>query len=146
LAKTILKIEFDYDFGLLAISSSIKDYRLCYFINKELGTAFKRIDDLDLYDKEHRKQCSYSIFKCAVEIDNLLYYFISNKSNFASQLLIPQLKNIDYLIKISGNYSEMILQHWKQKLVKIPYIETIFEVNPAKIATKQNLIFDDEDI
>jgi hypothetical protein len=146
LAKTILKIEFDYDFGLLAISSSIKDYRLCYFINKALGASFKRITDLNLYDKGHRKKSSYSIFKYPVKIDNLLYYFISNKSNFAGQLLIPELKNIDYLIKISGNYSQAGLQNWKQELSKVPYIETIFEINPAGLTAKQNLIFDDEDI
>jgi hypothetical protein len=46
LNRKVLKFEIDLDFVLIAITTSLKDYRICYYINKCLNFNFTRIDDL----------------------------------------------------------------------------------------------------
>ena len=46
--KTNLKFELDLDFVLVAITTQLKDYMFCFKTNKQLGTDFSKIADLEL--------------------------------------------------------------------------------------------------
>jgi len=46
LNRKVLKFEIDLDFVLIAITTSLKDYRICYLINKFLNFNFIKIADL----------------------------------------------------------------------------------------------------
>ncbi len=48
LNKLTLKYEPDLDFVLIAITAPLKDYRLCFRINRQLSIDFRRIDELAL--------------------------------------------------------------------------------------------------
>ena len=37
-----INFKYDYDFILIGICSPLKDYNMCYKINKELGTSLSR--------------------------------------------------------------------------------------------------------
>jgi len=46
LNRKILKFEIDLDFVLIAVTTSLKDYRICYLINKYLNFNFLKTNDL----------------------------------------------------------------------------------------------------
>ena len=48
LNRKILKFEIDLDFVLIAITTSLKDYRICYLINKYLNFNFIKSADLEV--------------------------------------------------------------------------------------------------
>jgi hypothetical protein len=47
LNRKFLKFEIDLDFVLIAITTSLKDYRICYLINKYLNFNFIKTEDLE---------------------------------------------------------------------------------------------------
>jgi len=46
LNRKFLKFEIDLDFVLIAVTTSLKDYRICYLINKHLNFNFVKNADL----------------------------------------------------------------------------------------------------
>src|SRR5690606_36854211 len=78
LNKKFLKLELDFDFILLSITSQLRDYRLCYQINKILNFDFKKIEDLEInYAGEIEKY--HSCYIHFFEDVSAKYYLISNK-------------------------------------------------------------------
>ena len=63
-----------------------------------------------------------------VEINNKVY-------------LLPELKKVDYFLKIENNCSTYKMDGIIQKLNNIDWISTVYEVNPETIKSKNNLIF-----
>ncbi len=48
LNRKFLKFEIDLDFVLIAVTTSLKDYRICYLINKSLNFNFIKMPDLSV--------------------------------------------------------------------------------------------------
>ena len=46
--KKSLELEPDFNFILIAITSQLKDYRLCFAINKITESDFRKIEDYEL--------------------------------------------------------------------------------------------------
>jgi hypothetical protein len=59
LNRKFLKFEIDFDFVLIAVTTSLKDYRACYLINKFLNFNFVKTDDLELIFIRGAKRCCF---------------------------------------------------------------------------------------
>ena len=55
--------------------------------------------------------------------------------------LLPELKKVDYFLKIENNFNTFEKEEILQKLNKIDRITTVYEVIPDTIKSKNNLIF-----
>ncbi len=139
--KSILKVEFDYDFDLLAIVSPVKDYRLCWYINNEIKTKFKRKNDLEINSAKLKQVSFFSLFHHFDGLSKRDYYLVSNKSS--GSFLVKELKEVDFFIAIYGYISEEEKEDLTEKLRSLNIIQAIFEVDPNQLASKKNLIFDD---
>jgi len=51
LGKHTLKIEYDFDFVLIGISSHEKDYRICWALNNVLGLDLTKKNSLEIKSK-----------------------------------------------------------------------------------------------
>lgn len=139
LNKKVLKFEFDLDFVLIAITSSLKDYRLCYMINKGLNFDLVRADDLQLDAPQGDGKVFYSFFKYGWESSETEFYLISNKGS--EGYLIPEMNKTDYLFMIRNYIDEADLDQIILKLNKIPEIVAAVKVDPKKIKSRENLLF-----
>ncbi|MBS1612010.1 MAG: hypothetical protein JST49_04260, partial [Bacteroidetes bacterium] len=63
MAEKRIKNELDNDYVLVGIASSMKEYRLCHFMNILLGCDFKKLDDLVFESRDRGQNIQFSVFK-----------------------------------------------------------------------------------
>ncbi|RKR80945.1 hypothetical protein BDD43_1083 [Mucilaginibacter gracilis] len=137
--KKVLKFEIDLDFVLIAITSPLKDYRLCYMVNKGLNFNFVRADDLHLDALNGMAESYFSFFNCSWESSNTHFYLISNRGS--DGYLIPEMNRTDYLLMIKNYIDENDLDDIVLRLNRIPEIVAATKVDPKKIKSRENLLF-----
>ncbi len=135
----VLKYEPDLDFVLIAITAPLKDYRLCFKVNKQLHVQFYRVDELSLVLNGNGEAAYFSMFRYSVQETETDYYLVANKGT--EGFLIPEMKTADYFMVIH-NYldaddKEMLIGG----LNRIPEVLVAAEVDPKKLKSKENLIF-----
>jgi len=157
--KLVLDDVFEeVSFTLIAIHCSLEDYRLAYLLNKNLSIELKRKEeDLD-YDYV---SASYSIFEWEDLVQQITWNLVGNvcrkesnaltsssgslfgedEKSMKTLNLIPEYKNVDYLLKISAleefNEEKSILN----KMLEIPNIVTAYSIDAYKLKSRNNLIF-----
>lgn len=154
----LLVDDFSEDtYSLLAIHCTIEDYRVAYLLNQYLLISLKRKpQDLDfkyaassysIYEWEDKaQQTTWNLISnvCKKEEDSL----ISTGSLFNSQNkitrihnLMPELKQVNFLLKINnggGFINEKVIIH---KIQEIPQIVAVYSIDILQLKSKDNLIF-----
>jgi hypothetical protein len=138
LNKKFLKLELDFDFILISITSPLKDYRLCYKINKAINLDLMKINDLEIIYSGLPPRY-HSCYNYHIPDETPQYYVISNKGT--EGFLIPELKETDYFVLIKDYIDEEDYQFFLQNLKRIPEIQVAVELDPRKLKSKENLIF-----
>ena len=138
--KVLLKSDFDFDFILLAISCSLKDYRLCHFINKYSGLSLQKSKDHEAFIPLYNTICRFSNYTCVSEEVETEYYFLSNRAE-DDGLLIPEMKNTDYFLIIKNFIDEEDLTHLLDSINAIPEVVVATEIDPVRLKSRENLIF-----
>jgi hypothetical protein len=152
--------EFDeIDYHLIAIHTTLEDYRLAYFINQHLPTNLsKSKEEIHISIKEGETQFSRFYFN---DDDNFISWnLIQNKnevvgnkeiinqdlfSNSSQEVatkvfLLPELKKVDYFLKIESD-DDLELAGIVKKLKSIKSLSTVYVVETETIKSKNNLIF-----
>lgn len=151
--------EFDeVDYELIAIHTSLEDYRLAYFLNQKLPillgkskseiqinikegvTGFSRF----IYENKAADSC-WSLIQNKNEVttlksDNNQNLFANSSYEVATKAyLLPEFKKVDYFLKVenSDNDIEKIIA----EINTIARISTVYSVDTNKIKSKNNLIF-----
>jgi hypothetical protein len=148
------------DYKLIALHSSRKDeYKIAYFINAVLNLFLeRRAKDIAITTDEGNG--SFVLFEYEDSDHHVLWQLISNKTflqpkNQTESLLFsgiapvitrqgylfPDLKTVDYLIKIENTNHQFDIAATIEKLNSLKIISTAYEIKPEKIKSKQNLIF-----
>lgn len=136
--KKFLKLDFDFDFVLIAITSQLKDYRLCYQINLIAKTDFRKIEDLTLNFKENVSKY-YSRYLHQIANSDCHFFLIANKG--IDGLLIPEMREVDYFIVIREFLDEEDLSLFLKSLKSINDIQASVEISPKRLKSKENLLF-----
>lgn len=148
---------YDTSFSLIAIHCRIEDYRLAYLLNKYLDlNLVRKQKDLDykyfaatyaIYEWENNNQyITWNLLSnvCKKEEDSLQssgFLFTDSTTVLKTYNLIPELKNVDYLIKVSDDtkmFNDKIIIN---KLQRIPQIITTYSVDVSQLKSKDHLIF-----
>jgi hypothetical protein len=138
LSKKILRVEYDFDFTLIGISSSVRDYRLCWYINKHLPLRFQRDIDLSIYN-EFGNESYHSCFKFSIENLETDLYLLSNKSG--TEYIIPESKESDFFIVSTDALNVEEEKAILSGLNKIEVIQAAFLLDPNSFKSKENLLF-----
>jgi hypothetical protein len=139
LNRKFLKFEIDLDFVLIAVTTSLKDYRICYLINKYLKFNFVKIPDLAVNLDEGTVKSLFSIYNYHWEATKTDLYFIANKGT--EGYLVPEMRKMDYFLLIKNYLSENDSNEIISSLNKIPEIMTAVKIDPKKIKSHENLLF-----
>jgi hypothetical protein len=153
--------EFDeVDYNLIAIHSTLEDYRLAYFLNQQLPVILsKSKDEISVTVKEGEAFFSSFFFDDAN--NDIQWTLIQNKNEvtvhkkstgqnlflntdveIATKVyLLSELKKVDYFLKIENNINTFTIDEVVKKIKSIGRISTVYEVIPEKIKSKNNLIF-----
>ena len=147
----------DDEYILIAIHSRIEDYRLAFLLNKYLNLRLsKKEKDIDL----NYMKSSYTIYEWNNESDCVTWNLVSNRcvkeeeALFSSGILfkdetktlktyhlLPELKNVDFLLKISDEVQSINEKKLLKELQKIQQIITTYSVNQTKLKSRENIIF-----
>lgn len=136
--KKLLDVGLDFDFKLIAITSPLKDYRLCFAINKFTEFDFRKADELEISFKNTPKKF-FSMY--VYDPGNIECEFILLCNKGTDGLLVPEMKAVDYFILIKGFIDEEDMDLFLSQLKNIKEIQAVVELNPEKIKSKENLIF-----
>ncbi|MCI9845345.1 IPExxxVDY family protein [Flavobacterium pectinovorum] len=153
--------EFDeIDYYLMAIHTSLEDYRLAYFINKKLPINLSKSKN-EIHAQTKEGETNFSRFYYYDTEKALSWNLIQNKneiisvrkndfqnlfSNENSEIsttihLLPEFKKVDFFLKIDNSGEAINFSEIQQKLNTIESIAAIYAVDTNKIKSKNNLIF-----
>ena len=155
------KLEFDdvEDYQLVAIHSSIEEYKMAYFLNKHLHLRLQR-SRFDLDFNHGEIQALYPLFEFKEPENYRSYHLIKNKykgpvkkvvssgslfieEEVSSKItyLIPEYKEVDYFLKIEDDI-EGEEQSIVNKIAFMPQVITTYMVDANQLKSKNNLILD----
>jgi hypothetical protein len=138
-AKTVLNIEYDFDFCLIGISSHLRDYRISWALNKELNINFKKEKDYEIALKKQEDAQFFSHYAFNCEETQRSYHLFANKC--PTGFLLPEVKHADYLLMLDGNFNEQNIEDLCKLIRQIDQINTVFEIDVETLKSKKNLIF-----
>ncbi len=148
------------DFELIAIHSSLEDYRLAYFINRELEILLEKSED-NIGIKIAEGETSFSRFVFEDTTNDIMWSLIQNKNQVTSTgtdttttlfdgngytittnvFLLPELKKVDYILKIENTPADFWLDELTDSLLGVKHITTAYTIDHNKLKSKNNLIF-----
>ncbi|BDB56122.1 IPExxxVDY family protein [Flavobacterium ammonificans] len=152
--------EFDeIDYHLIAIHTTLEDYRLAYFINQHLPVNLsKSKEEILISIKQGDTQFSRFYFD---DEDNFISWnLIQNKNEVVGKkeitnqdlfsnstqevatkvFLLPELKKVDYFLKIESD-DDLQINEIVKNLKSIKSLSTVYVVDTETIKSKNNLIF-----
>jgi hypothetical protein len=148
-----LDFQYEHDYDLIGIATTLEDYRLSYLLNKNLNICLKReIKDIDFKNEN----CSFSLFSYDCKKTFSSRALISNKFIYVSKnleknklfdeesnlsYLISEKKEFDYFIKIVGDHSLISIKFLKDTIKIIRGIISVHSVDPETLKSKEYLIF-----
>ncbi|WP_366185430.1 IPExxxVDY family protein [Flavobacterium ovatum] len=153
--------EFDeIDYYLIAIHTSLEDYRLAYFINQKLPINLGKSKD-EVHIKIKGGETQFSRFYYDDTENSVAWDLIQNTNEVFQQnrettnnlfsdstiematkvYLLPELKKVDYFLKIENSNDTIDVSKIKQILNTIDEISTAYAVETDQIKSKNNLIF-----
>lgn len=131
-------IEVEFDFLIWGINSSIEDYRLCLQLNQRLRWNFKRVQDIEFYSSQIKGFKHFNTFKYKNEADFYTLELIQNKNS--GNILIPELKNIDFLFLLHGESEYFDIEAFTEALGKISGVQSAIRLNIDSLKSKHNLL------
>lgn len=137
--KTTIKFELDLDFVLVAITTQLKDYMFCFKINKQLGTDFYKIADLELPFNNDEDPFYFSRYFYLMPDTEAELYILANKGT--EGFLVPEMKKVDFFLLIWNYIDDDDVKALINGLNRIPEVLVAAEVDPKKLKSKENLIF-----
>jgi len=135
-----IKLDYspEYDFIVIAIVSFEKDYKIVWDINNSLGYDFARSDDYLAYHKKRKMDQEFSTFIFHDEKDYIDFRIITNKSD--QGYLLEEIKNIDYIILIKGDFEESYDKKVLAQLQNLKSVQSAFLLDLSKLKGKERLI------
>ncbi len=140
--KNKLVADVDFNFKLLAIVSPLREYKLAWLINHELGInlikqadqLFEFIDSDKLSISNYKHQTEHTIIRLLVN---------RTLEDFSSSLqhLIPELRQFDYLLMVEGPEHSLDPLKIRDHLRGMTGVQLVNLVSIEQLKSKENLIF-----
>ncbi len=142
MAVSKIKNELSFDYHLIGISTTLKEYKLCYHLNQLLNCDFRKLKDLEFLPGDRSRKIQFSVFRAGGEEDKNQFTVFSNKN--MNEVLLPEIGNFDYVMQINGKFEPAELKILVDGVKKFPEIILVVEVPLSKIKSKERLIYTEE--
>ena len=130
----------DEEFLIFGVVSNERPHRIAWLLNENLTFRLERKDDIHFLNKD-QQESFFSRFEYIDELNRLQYHLLGN--NDEGQRLLPELKNIDYLLIIKGAIDYVEPKVFLTKVKSLENIQLITELDTNVLKSKQNLIIPD---
>lgn len=140
--KNKLIANFDFDFSLLAIVSQLKEYKLAWIINRELGiNLVKQEDEIFQFLGDKKLVISNYLYQAAHSNIRLIFNRSTEDYSNCSGHLIPELKQFDYLMLVEGFEDSLVIQEVKDTIKHVDGIQLVNHIQVDQLKSRDNLIF-----
>jgi hypothetical protein len=131
--KKIVKLQIGEtnSFTLIGISSHENDYRLVWAMNNVFSFQFTRSENLVIFNQKLSTDLEFSRFIFSDEDKYLTYHLISNRC--PDGFLFPEIKNLDYLLQITGEHDSKHLSIILKGLKKVGIVSAAFMIDPKQL-------------
>lgn len=136
-----LDCELTEEYTALAVSSHLKDHKICWIINQLMDIDFKRLNDFKYFHSKNSK-LKYSIFSYTDDVKRYTITLLSNKKTRTA--LITKLQNFDYLLFVKeecGNSG--MLEHLQKELRNIQNILMLQMLDLSANRKEMNALLND---
>lgn len=153
--------ELEEDYSLVAIHCSVASYKMAFLLNKQLNTRLTR-RPLDLEFSNDGLEVSFPLYQYDDEKSYTSFFLIGNTCRSqAAQIhssgglfndepnvsqvttfLVPEYRKADYLLKIESDLELLPIEDMITQLNRVNDVVTAYQVQPDRIKSKNNLIFD----
>ncbi len=133
----ILDYQEDYDFILLGIFCAYRDYRLCFEVDNILDLSLERMKDVELTMEKKGSSGLFPVF-ISTNVDDENYFIIGNKGS--NGYFIPELKQVDYFLKIRNFSRYTKPDEIIKKLKTISIVSSAIEINPEVLKSAANFL------
>ncbi len=148
------------DYHIIAIHTSLEDYRLAYFLNRDIEIRLYK-SNCDIQTQVKQGKTSFSRFTYE-DTDNIVTWnlvqnknevkgsregiitdlFSNSNTSFSSlAYLLPEYKKVDFFLKIENAENGIDINDIVSKINNIDGITMVYAVDKNKIKSKNNLIF-----
>ncbi|QHL89013.1 IPExxxVDY family protein [Nibribacter ruber] len=136
-----LDVDYDYDFDLYGVVSSSKEHTLAWALNKSFRLRLIKQADLCI-DFLNKGRLVISNYLHSAEHGSLR--LLRNRSvglsTLPSPFLVPDIKEYDYVIQVSGSL-DTFQQGLLQQLHAVPLVQYVRSFDPASLRYRENLLF-----
>lgn len=138
MAKSTVKLTVEEECVIFAISTNLRDFQFCDFINTTFQIELQAQEPIDviLPSGQVVKPLRFSYHD---ETKNLYYTIIDNQTNGGP--FVDFMKNINFFLKISPYGDDDLKQEYQKKLSNNPSIIFIQQVDYQNFKQRQKLIF-----
>ncbi|GEC78426.1 IPExxxVDY family protein [Flavobacterium aquatile] len=150
----------EVDYHIIAIHTSLEDYRLAYFLNRDLEICLSK-SNVDIQFQVKKGKTSFARFTfedekkvinwdliqnknevVGTENNTIQDLFSNTKNSFSSSAyLLSEFKKVDFFLKIENAANEINVSEIVSKINAIDSINMVYNVDKETIKSKNNLIF-----
>ena len=140
--KNKLDDGYAIDFELFGLVCNKKEYKLAWYLNHALDISLIKQADIKI---EYADNTSILISNYVYETDFISIELLQNKlvgsGNLKSKLLMPELKQFDFLLKFRDQTEELTSENVNGIIKNIPVIEYAMRLKFDSLKSKENLIY-----
>jgi hypothetical protein len=142
MAEKKIKSEIQNDYRLIGLSTSLREYKLCFHLNQLIGTDFRKLPNLVFESSDHLRKIGFSVFSSLDGEEKNSYIVFANKS--LGEVLLSEISQFDFLIKISDSITDKELNELLDSIGQLPNVIFCTEIELKKIKNKGRLEYVEE--
>ncbi len=159
--KLVLGDDIKDEFTLIAIHCTVEAYKMAYLINNHLALQLHRLRE-DLEFSKVNVEITFPQFEFEDNNEYITYNLLANKcktisagtvasgelfeeessEEFVTHYVLPELKTVDFLLKITSDYKQVSLRKLLLDINEINEVISAYNIETNTLRSKNNLIFD----
>ncbi len=137
-----LHIDYEYDFELVGISSSVKAFKLAWAINNKIGINLKKAEDYNLKRTQDEK---ILIANYIFETEHSIFRLFKNRAVEGAissrAYIVPEHPHFDYIAMKKGMVSVYDTMGMVDALKTVKFLEYITNIDITKLKSRENFLF-----
>ncbi len=134
--------QLDTDYRLIGLATGMKEYKLCFHLNRLLACDFQKVPDLIFEAKDRTRSTQFSVLKAGDESTPAQYLVFGNKN--VGEYLLPEFSDYDYLIQVFGRPENEQITDILDAVKSIPEVALAAEIPLKKAKSKDRLFYNVE--
>jgi hypothetical protein len=138
---TKLILSYEFDFFLIGLTASVKEYKLAWALNNRLQIDLTKNMDLTIETNNGKLTFLNYLF----ETEHCIFRLLKNKSIHEGAgtraFLAPELSHYDFFFLMEGTHGDWSDIHLTSLLREIPQVQLATRIEVDKIKSKENFLF-----